>query len=44
VRFAGADAKRRLEVLDVTFQPADHPWILQVPESLYLKTLILRAE
>jgi 23S rRNA (cytosine1962-C5)-methyltransferase len=44
VRFAGADAKRRLEVLDVTFQPADHPGILQVPESLYLKTLILRAE
>ena len=44
VRFAGADAKRRLEVLDVTFQPSDHPWILQVPESLYLKTLILRAE
>ena len=44
VRFAGADAKRRLEVLDVTFQPSDHPWILQVPESLYLKTLILKAE
>jgi 23S rRNA (cytosine1962-C5)-methyltransferase len=44
VRFAGADAKRRLEVLDVTFQPSDHPWMLQVPESLYLKTLILRAE
>jgi 23S rRNA (cytosine1962-C5)-methyltransferase len=44
VRFAGADAKRRLEVLDVTFQPSDHPWMLQVPESLYLKTLILKAE
>jgi 23S rRNA (cytosine1962-C5)-methyltransferase len=43
-RFAAGDAGRRLEILDVTFQPADHPWILQIPESLYLKTLILRAD
>jgi 23S rRNA (cytosine1962-C5)-methyltransferase len=43
-RFAAGDAKRRLEVLDVTYQPLDHPWMLQVPESLYLKTLVLRAE
>lgn len=43
-RLAAGDAGRRLEVLDVTFQPPDHPWILQVPESLYLKTLILRAD
>jgi 23S rRNA (cytosine1962-C5)-methyltransferase len=42
-RFAGGDAGRRLEVLDVTFQPPDHPWVLQIPESLYLKTLFLRA-
>jgi 23S rRNA (cytosine1962-C5)-methyltransferase len=44
VRFAAGDAGRRLEVLDVTYQPADHPWVLQIPESLYLKTLILRAD
>jgi 23S rRNA (cytosine1962-C5)-methyltransferase len=44
VRFAGADAERRLEVLNVTFQPPDHPWVLQIPESLYLKTLVLRAD
>jgi 23S rRNA (cytosine1962-C5)-methyltransferase len=43
-RFAAGDAGRRLEILDVTFQPVDHPWILQIPESLYLKTLILRAD
>jgi 23S rRNA (cytosine1962-C5)-methyltransferase len=44
VRFAAGDAGRRLEVLDVTYQPADHPWMLQIPESLYLKTLVLRAD
>ena len=44
VRFAAGDAGRRLEVLDVTYQPSDHPWVLQIPESLYLKTLILRAD
>ncbi len=43
-RFAAGDAGRRLEVLNVTYQPADHPWVLQVPESLYLKTLILQAD
>ncbi len=43
-RFAASDAGRRLEILDVSFQPVDHPWILQIPESLYLKTLILRAD
>jgi 23S rRNA (cytosine1962-C5)-methyltransferase len=44
VRLAGADANRRLEVLDVTYQPADHPWILQVQETLYLKSVCIRAE
>ncbi len=43
-RMAGSDAGRKLEVMDVTYQPADHPWVLQIPESLYLKTLILRAD
>jgi 23S rRNA (cytosine1962-C5)-methyltransferase len=44
VRLAGSDAGRRLEVLDVTYQPQDHPWILQVQETLYLKSLLIRAE
>jgi len=43
-RIAAGEVRRRVEVLDVTYQPADHPWILQVPETLYLKTLILRAD
>ncbi len=43
-RFAGSDAGRKLEVLDITYQPADHPWVLQIPESLYLKTLVLQAD
>ncbi len=43
-RMAGSDAGRKLEVMDITYQPADHPWVLQIPESLYLKTLILRAD
>jgi 23S rRNA (cytosine1962-C5)-methyltransferase len=41
-RIAANDAHRRAEVLAVTYQPADHPWILQIPETLYLKTLVLR--
>ncbi len=43
-RIGAGDAGRKLEVLDVTFQPADHPWMLQMPETLYLKTVWLRVE
>ena len=43
-RIAAGDIRRRVEVLDVTYQPADHPWILQAPETLYLKTAIVRVE
>lgn len=43
-RIAANELARRVRVITVTYQPADHPWILQIPESLYLKTLILRAE
>ncbi|WP_261663937.1 class I SAM-dependent rRNA methyltransferase [Deinococcus sp. Marseille-Q6407] len=32
------------EVVDITYQPADHPHLLSVPESLYLKSLLLRKE
>lgn len=42
-RRAANDAHRRAEILKITYQPADHPWILQVPETLYLKTIFLRA-
>ena len=43
-RRAANEAHRRCQVLAVTHQPLDHPWILQVPETLYLKTLVLRVE
>lgn len=43
-RIAANDLGRRARVLTVTYQPADHPWILQVPETLYLKTLVLEVE
>lgn len=43
-RQAANAAHRRVVVLDVTYQPADHPWILQVAETLYLKTIIFRCE
>jgi 23S rRNA (cytosine1962-C5)-methyltransferase len=43
-RQAAGIVRRRVVVLDVTYQPADHPWILQIAETLYLKTLILRVE
>jgi 23S rRNA (cytosine1962-C5)-methyltransferase len=43
-RIAAGDLGRRARVITVTYQPADHPWILQIPETLYLKTLVLRVE
>ncbi len=43
-RLAASDVARRATVITVTYQPADHPWILQIPETLYLKTLVLRVE
>ncbi|GGR91319.1 methyltransferase [Deinococcus sedimenti] len=41
-RVAAAEADTNAEVLDVTYQPADHPHLLSVPESLYLKSILLR--
>ncbi len=43
IRFASSDTGRKLRVIDVTFQPDDHPWILQIPETLYLKTIYLEV-
>ncbi|HET9581368.1 MAG TPA: class I SAM-dependent rRNA methyltransferase [Gemmatimonadota bacterium] len=40
---AAADAGRTLEVLEVRTQAPDHPILLNVPETEYLKCLILRA-
>lgn len=43
-RIAAGDVGRRARVVTVTYQPADHPWILQIPETLYLKTIVLSVE
>ncbi|MFC4636916.1 class I SAM-dependent rRNA methyltransferase [Deinococcus hohokamensis] len=41
-RVAAAEANTDAEVMAVTYQPADHPHLLSVPESLYLKSVLLR--
>ena len=43
-RVAAGEAECGAEVMTVTYQPADHPWTLAVPESLYLKSILLRVE
>ncbi|MGH7551226.1 MAG: class I SAM-dependent rRNA methyltransferase [Gemmatimonadota bacterium] len=40
---AAADAHRTVEVLEVRTQAPDHPILLSVPETEYLKCLMLRA-
>ncbi len=39
-----ADARRKLRVLEWAHQPADHPVMLTMPESEYLRGYIVRAE
>ncbi|HRT69783.1 MAG TPA: class I SAM-dependent rRNA methyltransferase [Syntrophales bacterium] len=39
---AAADADCRIEVLEHLFQDTDHPYILNIPQSLYLKGLLTR--
>ena len=41
-RVAAGAAETDAEVVAVTYQPADHPHILSVPESLYLKSVLLK--
>ncbi|KGQ21586.2 class I SAM-dependent rRNA methyltransferase [Thermus filiformis] len=43
-RRAAADQGRRLRVQAFFIQPEDHPYSLHVPESFYLKTLLLRDD
>lgn len=43
VAAAAADARRPLRLLERRQQAADHPVLLGVPESLYLKCLVLQA-
>jgi len=41
---ASLDARRRITVLERRPQSSDHPILLTVPETLYLKCLILRVD
>lgn len=42
-RMAASNNGKKLQVLGVNYQPDDHPWILHVPETLYLKSLWVRV-
>jgi len=41
---AALDARRRVTVLERRTQARDHPILLTVPETLYLKCLVLLVE
>ena len=41
---AAADAKRHVHVLEFSHQPIDHPVLITMPESEYLRGYILRVE
>ena len=41
---ATADAKRRVQVLEFCHQPPDHPVLITMPESEYLRGYVLRVE
>lgn len=41
-RMAASENGIKLEVLGISYQPSDHPWILHMPETLYLKCLWVR--
>ncbi len=43
-RIGASEADCGAEVIEISYQPADHPHMLSVPESLYLKSLLLRKE
>ena len=43
-RVAAGEAGAAAQVTAITYQPADHPYMLAVPESLYLKSVLLRKE
>ncbi len=43
IRAAAVDARRRLQVIEKRMQSSDHPVLLGVPETYYLKCVILRV-
>lgn len=43
VHDAAADARREIRVLEICAQPSDHPVLLNLPESRYLRGMILEV-
>ena len=43
-RMAASKNGKLLTVLGINYQPEDHPWILHIPETLYLKALWVKIE
>jgi len=41
-RMAASKNNLCLEVIGINYQPTDHPWVLHIPETLYLKALWVR--
>ncbi len=42
-RMAASKNGKLLEVIGINYQPSDHPWVLHIPETLYLKALWVRV-
>jgi 23S rRNA (cytosine1962-C5)-methyltransferase len=41
---AAGDAKRKVRIVEFCHQPADHPVMVTMPESEYLRGYILRVD
>jgi 23S rRNA (cytosine1962-C5)-methyltransferase len=44
LRAAAGDARRQMRLVEVRGAAADHPMVLNIPETEYLKCVILQAE
>ena len=44
VRAAAGDARRRVRLLEIRGAAADHPVVLNIPETEYLKCVVVEAE
>lgn len=42
-RMAASNNRKMVQVIGINYQPEDHPWILHIPETLYLKALWVRV-
>ena len=42
-RMAASNNGKMVQVIGINYQPEDHPWILHIPETLYLKALWIRV-